>query len=188
MLRLLSIALMALATTSCATIDFQLAPSPEQSLPLAAPSGPSRRIEQRVVVYWPGHAESYYCVLESDRRHIAIAGMNAAGISLFNLDYDGKQVRMEKSPILPPGFSPEQVLRDIQLAYWPSAEISNILPTGWRLKEQYASRRLYHEDKLVYEIQYRGSRRPWAASILLNNPPLHYRLTITTVSHETVPE
>jgi hypothetical protein len=188
MSRALTFVLMSVLMAGCAAILSNTEPLTAASIPLLAPFGPARHIEQHIVARWPDHEESFLCVLEMDRRHIAVVGMNAAGVTLFNLDFTGKEIHMDKSPLLPPAFSPEQILRDIQMAYWLNADIQKNLPNGWRLDDHGQLRRLSRENYMAYEIHYHGSRLPWPMSVDLNNPALKYRLSISTVKHEILPE
>ena len=77
-----------------------------ESIPMAKPLGPARRIVQQIRASWPGREETLLCVLELDEHRIAIAGLSKDGISLFNISYDGNKVEMTKSPLLPEYFSP----------------------------------------------------------------------------------
>jgi Protein of unknown function (DUF3261) len=154
----------------------------------APPLGPARRIVQEITAKWQDRQKTLLCVLELDKRHIAIAGLSGDGISLFNINYDGKKVDMDKSPLLPSGFSPEFMVKDLQLAYWPLAELQKRLPKHWRLEADGKQRRLYfNEDKYV-DVDYLQPDPNWAKSIRLTNHRYHYQLLITTISYETVPE
>lgn len=157
-------------------------------MPMAPPVGPNRRIVQHLTAIWPGHQESLLCVLELDKQRIGIAGLSDEGISLFNLNYDGKKVVIDKSPLLTASFMPELVIKDLQLAYWPVAEIQKILPLNWRLEADKYTRRLYFNDQLQADVDYSQPDISWSKSVNLTNHQYHYRLQINTISYETVPE
>ncbi len=48
-------------------------------------------------------------------------------MSLFNLDYDGKQLQLDKTPLLPDNLQPQLFISDLQLIYWPLTQIARRL-------------------------------------------------------------
>ncbi|MBK8817410.1 MAG: DUF3261 domain-containing protein [Methylococcaceae bacterium] len=158
------------------------------NLPLAQPNGPSRRVVQQIKAIWQGHEEVLMCVLELDNRHIAMAGLSTDGVGLFNLYYDGKTVKLDKSPLLPESVSPELVIKDLQLAYWPLADLQKILPKQWRLVEAGNHRQLYFDNELTVDVAYLQPDALWAKTISLTNHRFHYQLHIKTISYESLPE
>ncbi len=164
--------------------DFQ---SPEW-IPLARPLGPARRIVQEITAKWQDRQETLLCVLELDNQHIAIAGLSGDGISLFNVNYDGKKVAMDKSPLMPSSFSPEFMIKDLQLAYWPLAELQKRLPKQWRLEADDKQRRFYFGGDKYFDVDYLQPDPNWSKTVRLTNYHYHYQLLITTISYETVPE
>jgi len=157
-------------------------------LPLAQPIGPSRRIVQQIKAIWPGHQENMLCVLELDNRHIAIAGLSKEGVSLFNLNYDGNTVKLDKSPLLPTSFSPELIVKDLQLVYWPLAELQKTLPQQWRLETGNNYRRLFFNNQSLMDVDYLEPDSTWPKTVSLINYRYHYQLYITTLSYETLSE
>ena len=160
----------------------------EEIFALAAPLGPARRIEQKITAVWPGRKERLLCILELDRQHIAVAGLNQNGLALFSLNFDGKKTVVDKSPLLPAGFAPEFIVRDIQLAYWPQAELEKHLPRQWRLITGSTRRLVYRDKVLLFDINYSEPDSAWPSLVVLNNRSQHYRLEIETLSHEIIPE
>ena len=159
-----------------------------EPIALAAPLGPARRIEQKITATWPGKKETLFCVLELDKQHIAVAGLNQSGMTLFSLNFDGKTTAVEKSPLLPSGFAPEFIVRDIQLAYWPQEELEKYLPKHWRLFANSKRRLVFKNKMLQFDIQYLKPDAVWPGLVVLNNLDQHYRLEIETLYHETLPE
>lgn len=159
-----------------------------ESIPMAPPTGPARRVVQQITAFWPNRQEALLCVLELDKQHIAIAGLSNDGISLFNLSYDGKTLTLAKSPLLPVAFSPEFIIKDLQLVYWPQAELQKILPRQWRLEADNHHRRLYFNNELRIDVDYLQPDATWAKSAALTNHRYHYHLHIKTISYETLPE
>lgn len=160
----------------------------ESVIPMAAPIDPPRRIVQQINAVWADKQASLLCVLELDKKHIAIAGLSNEGMSLFNLNYDGKTLSLDKSPLLPADFSPEYIIKDLQLVYWALADLQKLLPPHWRLAADNKHRRLYYNDELRAEVEYRQPDALWAKSVTVTNHRYHYTLQITTVSYETLSE
>lgn len=184
----LAFLLMLVCLSGCALIKPSGDSATAERLPMAPPVGPARRVVQQITAFWPGRKESLLCVLELDKQRIAIAGLSSDGISLFNLSYDGKALTLDKSPLLPAAFSPEFIIKDLQLVYWPTAELQKILPPYWRLEADNRHRHLYyHHDKLV-DIDYIQPDATWAKDVALTHHRYHYHLHIKTISYESLPE
>jgi Protein of unknown function (DUF3261) len=182
---LASLSVSLISCSSLPTVDYSESP---EYLPLAQPIGPSRRIVQQIKAIWSSRQEILICVLELDKQHIAIAGLSNEGISLFNINYDGKTIKLDKSPLLPGSFLPELIIKDLQLAYWPLVELQKILPQQWRLESGINYRRLFFKDQRFTDIDYLQPDPIWAKSTKLTNHRYHYQLQIQTISHETLSE
>lgn len=161
---------------------------PDEIIPIASPLGPARRIVQQITAVWTDQQETLLCVLELDQQHIAIAGLSNDGLSLFDLNYDGKTLSLEKSPLLPDSFAPERIIKDLQLVYWPQAELQKILPQQWRLEADKHHRRLYYNNERRVDVDYLQADAVWAKSVTLTNHHFHYQLHIKTISYEPVSE
>ena len=161
---------------------------PAELIPMAPPVGPARRIVQQITAFWPDRQETLLCVLELDKQRIAIAGLSNEGFSLFNLSYDGKALTLDKSPLLPDAFSPEFIIKDLQLVYWPVTELQKILPRHWRLEDDNKHRRLYYNNELRVDVDYLQPDATWAKEVAVTNHRYHYHLHIKTVNYDTLPE
>ncbi len=157
-------------------------------LPLAPPLAPSRRIVQEVEAEWGNHQDTFLCVLELDKNHIAIAGLTKDGMSLFNLSYNGKDLVMDKSRVLPVYVEPEHIIKDFQLVFWPIAQLSKLLSPPMRLEGNQFHRNLYFNGDLRVNVDYIQPDKAWAKSVILTNYRHHYRLKIKTLSYEVLPE
>jgi Protein of unknown function (DUF3261) len=182
-----------LASLSVNLCSCSLLPTTRQTvtlvnLPLAKPMGPARRIVQEIKATWSGREDMMMAVLELDDRHIAMAGLSGDGVSLFNLAYDGKTIKLDKSPLLPENISPELVIKDVQLVYWPAAVLRKNLPTQWALVETSNQRRLYFDDELIAEVTYLQPDVLWPNTVRLTNHRFHYQLSLKTISYEALPE
>jgi Protein of unknown function (DUF3261) len=155
---------------------------------MAPPLGPTRRVVQQITATWPSRHETLLCVLELDKQHIAIAGLSNDGISLFNLSFDGNKLVLDKSPLLPNSFSPELIIKDLQLVYWPQPELQKILPRQWRLDADYHHRRLYFNNERRVDVDYLQRDPAWAKEVVVTNHRYHYHLHIKTLSYDVLSE
>jgi hypothetical protein len=165
----------------------QVAVKPEL-MPMAQPLGPARRIVQQITAVWADRQEALLAVLELDEKHIAMAGLSNEGLSLFNLTYDGHTVVSDKSPLLPDSVAPEFVISDLQLVYWPIAELQKILPAEWRLETGQNKRILIVRNKKQVEVNYLSPDPVWPKAVELVNFQYNYRLNIKTLSYDLVSE
>lgn len=156
--------------------------------PLSPSLGPARRIVQEIKAKWSGKQETLLCILELDARHIALAGLTKEGISLFNLNFDGNQITLTKSPMMPDKLPPELIVKDLQWVFWPVAVLQKSLPKSWRLTAETNSRRLYFGEESVAEIHYMIPDKTWPKSAVLTNHRYGYRLEINTLSYDALPE
>jgi len=184
--RILAIAFL-LGLTGCALMQQEQVSDKPVLMPMAQPVGPARRIVQQLTAVWADRQESLLAVLELDAQHIAMSGLSNDGLSLFNLTYDGKTIVVDKSPLLPESVNPEFFITDLQLVYWPLAELQKNLPAEWRLETAQNKRRLYLRDKIQAEADYLTSDPVWPKEVELVNFQYHYRLHIKTISYDLVP-
>ncbi|MFZ2313871.1 MAG: DUF3261 domain-containing protein [Methylobacter sp.] len=172
--------------TGCAELNKTEVTGQPVLMPMAPPVGPTRRIVQQITALWPGRQETLLCVLELDAQHIAMAGLSNDGLSLFNLTYDGKTINVDKSPLLPDSVAPEYMITDLQLVYWPVAELQKILPAPWRLESDKNHRRLYYKNEKRVDVDYLVPNGDWPKAVDLINHQYNYRLHIKTISYEAV--
>jgi hypothetical protein len=176
---------------TCAACNlFQARQEPElsQQLPLSPPLGPPRRIVQEIAARWNDKQVTLLCVLELDKQHIAMAGLTKAGVTLFNLNYDGNKVSLRTSPLLPEHLPPEAFVKDLQLAFWPVTALQTSYHTPWRLSAENNRRRLFFNDDLISKVDYITPGEPWPVFTGLENRRYGYRLAIKTLSYETLPQ
>lgn len=125
-----------------------VASSPWLALAPAA-LGCSAAVQQRLTVQPPGQAaKELDALLEVDANSMKLAILNL-GQMVGTLEWDGAQLQPQLSRWWPAVLEPEQVLSDVQLAFWPPQAISATLPEGWSLAVSEAGR----------VLQYQGSER-----------------------------
>jgi len=174
--------------SGCAPMQPEPVTVKPELMPIAQPLGPARRIVQQINAVWADRQESLLAVLELDAKHIAMAGLSNDGLSLFNLSYDGHAIVSDKSPLLPESVNPEFIITDLQLVYWPIAELEKNLPAGWRLEQSGKKRFLYISDKKQVEVNYVSPDPVWPKAVELVNFQYNYRLNIKTISYDLIPE
>jgi hypothetical protein len=154
---------------------------PVASRPLLPPAtlGQERQANQVVRASIGARALTFNCVVTVKGGVMTVVGLNATGLRLFTVRYDGSNVQAEKSPGVPASLEPEHLLADLQLVFWPLAALQTRLqPEGWQLSEPApGTRRLRHGDQLVAEVHY-GAEDPWAGRSLLVNLRFGYSLQI----------
>lgn len=185
--KILSASLLVLGLSGCALLPEKEAASSAAIMPMAAPLGPARRIEQQLTAHWAGKDKSMLVVLELDAAHIAMAGLSNDGLSLFNLTYDGHKVVSDKSPLLPESVEPQLIIADLQLVYWPVAALQKILPADWRLDANTKQRTLFNGLKKQTEVTFLSPDPVWPKTVELVNFQYHYQLQIKTLSYELIP-
>lgn len=184
LIRISGLLLMLNVISACTTLQ----PQDAHALTLAAPFGPARQITQQIQAEWDGRRETFLCVLELDGRHIAMAGLSPDGMSLFNLNYDGRQLRLDKNPLIPDNLQPQLFISDLQLIYWPLSELEPKLPIGWHFEIRTNGRSLFHGNEKQADVQYLSTETPWPKTVVLINYIYNYRLHITTLSYDVLPE
>lgn len=188
LIRSIWLLLMLSIISACANLHPKTEPSNANGLPLAMPLGPARQVMQQIQAEWDGRRETFLCALELDNRHIAMAALSPDGMSLFNLDYDGRQLRQDKHPLLPDNLQPQLFISDLQFIYWPLSELEPKLPAGWHFETRTNGRNLYHGDEKQAEVQYLSAEAPWPKTVVLINYIHNYHLHITTLSYDVFPE
>jgi len=184
----ITIFLLWLLLSGCTLMQPEQSAGKPELMPMAQPLGPARRVVQQITAVWADRQESLLAVLELDARHIAMAGLSNDGLSLFNLTYDGNTVVSDKSPLLPESVAPEFIISDLQLVYWPIAELQKILPADWRLESDENKRILIVRNKKQVEVNYLSPDPVWPKAVELVNFQYNYRLNINTVSYDLVSE
>lgn len=156
------------------------AAAPAVVRPLASPAAGADHTVSQVVRGAVGAREmTLNCVVTVQGGAMNVVGLNAMGVRLFTIRYDGMQVVAEKGLPLPKQLTPERLLADLQLVYWPVAGLEGPLRTaGFELSEPApATRRLRRAGQLIAEVHYAGAD-PWQGRSWLVNFEHGYSLQI----------
>jgi hypothetical protein len=123
------------------------------------------------------------CVIAVQGSALSVVGLTTMGVRAFTLRYDGQTINVQTYLPVPPQLTPERLLADIQLVYWPfSALQTELAKAGWELTEPFSgTRRLRRGDTLIAEIHY-GQADPWQGRSWLVNLEHGYTLGIDSTS------
>jgi hypothetical protein len=110
---------------------------------------------------------------------MTIVGLSAMGVRIFTIKYDGQSTSVENTLPIPPQLTPERLLADFQLVYWPLGALRPPLEAaGWKVTEPApGTRRLRRDDRLLVEVHY-ANADPWAGRSWLVNIEHGYTLNI----------
>ena len=152
--------------------------------PLAPPAAVGDRAIGQIVQGAVGARElTLNCVISVKGDELSVVGLNAMGVRLFTIRYDGKQVSAAQSLAVPGQLTPERLLADLQLVYWPLASLEAPLGrAGYSLSEPSpGTRRLRRGEQLVAEVHFAGAD-PWGGRSWLVNLEHGYSLQIDSRS------
>lgn len=154
---------------------------PVASRPLVAPAtlGQERAVSQVVRAALGARELTFNCVVTVKSDAMSVIALNAVGLRLFSLRYDGADVQAETSAGVPAGFEPAHLLADLQLVYWPLAALQpGLQQAGWQLSEPApGTRRLRRGDQLVAEVHY-AAEDAWTGRSWLVNFEHGYSLQV----------
>jgi hypothetical protein len=172
-------AVFALALAGCASKETGPARLGLRLAPAAL--GESISVQQHLTVKRGASTNDLDVALEVDPAHVNVVGL-AFGQRVLSLEYDGRELKEWRHPMLPAQVRAADVLEDLQLTLWPVADIARALPAGWQIEEQGLRRTLRLDGQVVATIDYSGMPR-WQGTAVLDNVRYKYRLTI-----ESAPE
>ena len=155
------------------------------SRPLLAPAtlGGTRAVNQIVRGALGERELTMSCIVTVKDGTMSIVGLSAMGVRLFTIKYDGQSTTVDNTLPIPPQLTPERLLADLQLVFWPLETLKQPLATaGWQVSEATpGTRRLRHETKLVAEVHY-ASTDAWSGRSWLVNLEHGYTLNIESKS------
>ena len=74
-------------------------------------------------------------------------GLSTIGIRLFEIQYNGSEVKAKQYIFIKQLPPPEQVLSDIMLSILPTTSWQNVLPPNWQLVDKGLFRTLINDQK-----------------------------------------
>jgi hypothetical protein len=171
-----------LSAGGCATLSATPAVPLATLPPLPAASlGQTRSAQQVLHAAFGEHEATLQCVVDITAQRMNVIALNAVGMRLFSVTVEGERVSVERAPGVPDQVQPEQILRDIQLAYWPLAVLqASYRNTSWDISEPFAgTRRLRRDGRLIAEVHYaQPGKDPWRGRLWLSNFEFGYSLAV----------
>lgn len=170
----------ALALSACAAFSPRNPPAVAFA-PLAPASlGRTVQAEQILRIAYGERSLSLQCVAGVTHAETALSCFTALGQRAFHLKHDGQAVSAETSAQdAAQAMSPERILTDLQLAYWPLPALAAAFAGGgWQISEPTPGlRRLRRDGALYAEVHY-ASASPWNGRLWLVNFEQRYSLDI----------
>jgi hypothetical protein len=112
-------------------------------------------------------------LLQVDAQQLQLAGL-ALGQRVLTLRWDGRDLAVQRHPMLPAAVDPARVLRDIALVFAPLPALRAALPDGWTLDEANGQRTLRQAGAPRLTVRYLDGR----ARVEIDNHAERYRLRI----------
>jgi len=156
-------------------------PANDSPRPLLAPAalGSDRAVNQLVRGAFGAREMTLNCVVTVKDGTMSVVGLSAMGVRVFTIRYDGLTTSVDNSLPIPAQLTPERLLADLQLVYWPMAALESAWqPAGWEVSDSApGTRRLRRDSRLVAEVHY-TSADPWQGRSWLVNFEHGYTLNI----------
>lgn len=170
-----------LVLTACAHVPAR--PAVELPPLRLAPStlGHALSTQQRLHFTFGRHERDMDALLEADADEVRllVQAMGQVGVRLF---WDGKELKQQRAPWLPPQVRAGRVLDDLQFVLWPAAAIRAVLPPQWTLRETGGVRELLHDGQVWLSVSEAADGR-----MRLDNRAEGYQLEIESVASEAAP-
>ena len=179
----LLVAVIALGGCAASGVAPSAPPRSVAALPPLPPAslGRERSAQQVVRAAFGTQEATMNCVVDISPQRMSVIALNAVGMRLFSVKLEDGQLEVERTPGVPEQVQPEQILRDIQLAYWPLPVLQN----AWRdssseVSEPFAgTRRLKRDGRLIAEVHYPpAAKDPWRGRLWLSNFEFGYSLAV----------
>jgi hypothetical protein len=141
--------------------------------------GAERSVQQVLSVSFRDQEATLSVVLNVTPTHLQAVGLNAVGVRLFTIDYDGEHLKTERLPGLPEAIDAQRMLADLQLALWPLIALQAATQnTTFAIGEPIAgTRRVKRAGQLYEEVHYAGAD-PWSGRLWLSNYEFGYSIAV----------
>ena len=114
-------------------------------------------VQQRLTAQLPGKPDQQLdALLEVDAQAVRLAFF-VMGQGMGTMVWDGRQWDKQLSRHWPAQLAPEQVLSDLQLAFWPALAVQQALPAPWSMNATATGRRLLRDGSEHVQVQFIGS-------------------------------
>lgn len=152
---------------------------PAKGLP-ALSHPPVLPLTQQLEVRWREHSFSFLLIQQGkqDQTGLQVVATTLTGQQLFELAYDGKQVRVVQRVDEMKRLPFDYLLRDVLWASWPLASVqAGGQPFGYTVQDQQTRRQVGAQGRLVLDVQ----RDDSSGQLHVENKQAGYVLDITPV-------
>lgn len=177
-MRQLIASLLLLLLAACQTLP-PPSPLPALQLPPGA-FGAELQLAQRLTVTdvpdlpdGPVTERQLDTLLQVDAQQLQLVGL-AMGQRVLTLRWDGKDMQVQRHPLLPGAVDAARVLRDVALVFAPLPALQAALPAGWTLDEADGTRVLREAGQPRLSVRYLDG----PAHVEIDNRAEHYQLRI----------
>ena len=184
-LRTIAALVMLACLAGCTTAPAEHSPGtvrigPEMYLSLPRPDELGRELEaaQLVAARYGEQTFLFECRLSATAGRFSFVGLDMLGRRAMSVVWTDSGVTAEKAAWVPQALSPERILADMVLLYWPDAAVQRSL-RGAELRSTADGRLLLSQGKEAIRMQYRplGADR-WTGQLTLQNIAWGYELEI----------
>jgi len=111
--------------------------------------------QQLLTFKYNNQENSIITIVDIKDNHLTVMGLSTIGIRLFEIQYNGSEVKAKQHIFIQQLPPPEQVLSDIMLSILPTAAWKKVLPTDWQLIDEGLSRTLINDrHETIINITY----------------------------------
>ena len=178
------IILIALWLTACVTNSIsKMDNQAENSFGLAlspASLQQTLQLSQQLTITYNNQSHQLDGLLESTPQYVQIA-LVKFGRRILTLHFDGNKINVQKDAMVPQEIQPEQILSDLQLAFWPYKSIVEKLPDNYTLVDEGNIRTLLFRNEVISRIHYQSTEPHWQR-IELTNLKFKYSMNIISQS------
>lgn len=162
-------------------------PRDQAAVPFAplspASLGRTVQAEQILRIAYGESGLALQCTASVTPAETSLTCFTALGQRAFHLKHDGQTLSSEAAALNATAISPERILTDLQLAYWPLPALTAAMAGSlWQVSEPVPDvRRLRHNGALYADIYYSGhlaSAKSWDGRLWLVNFEQRYSLDI----------
>lgn len=120
---------------------------------------------QRITLFHRGERRSFEALLEVDAERLQVA-LLAPGQTLARLVWDGAALDVRTSAYAPAGVTPERVLEDIQLVWWPLEAVQAALGRDVSVLDTGNSRQVLRGGVPLARVTYEGEGPVWSRVVV----------------------
>ncbi|XQW84894.1 DUF3261 domain-containing protein [Thalassotalea piscium] len=134
-------------STLSTSVDVEISPQAHLLLELPRKALWDTELSQQMEIRYKDKVHQLVLLTGFNEKNIAVVALTPSGIPLFELTFtEDKQIKVTKHiPI--ESLSPEYVLADLQLVYWPIEQLNKQLSEGISISENEKGERLITQDK-----------------------------------------